>query len=117
MSVSRCTEPNTHAVTDSATAQPMPSESATNTMGRGERKASQTSSSTAASEPQPMVLISRWACTAAASACKGMPARSRSSVASGEVCARACRAASSALAKVAPKAAWPSSVKAEPRMS
>ena len=50
--------PNTIAVTDSAAATPISSDNATSTMGVSERKASQTSSKTAASEPKPMMLTS-----------------------------------------------------------
>jgi hypothetical protein len=58
-SVSKCTWPNTHTVTDSAAAQPTSSDSAIRATGRSARKAHHTSAMTAASEPQPMVFISR----------------------------------------------------------
>ncbi|MNK99184.1 hypothetical protein D3C87_1195700 [compost metagenome] len=79
------------AVAEIAAAVPMASDSPTSTIGRSERNASQTSSSTAASEPQPITFISKFACAAAASACSGMPAATTRTSAS------PCRAAAPAV--------------------
>ena len=79
-------------------AVPTSSDNPTKATGRTERNASHVSSSTPASDPQPMVLISPWAWVAAASACSGTPASS--SWASGHCWRTSVRAVCSASCKI-----------------